>query len=209
LLYFSGNETAENEEIKYLLPTINNNDNPSETVVVVDSDEDLSFESSEKDEKTLLPILALKPLVIAGGLLAGNKFSKKKPSTQANRPSTQVNQPAAPLPENNILVSISNDEQAQIIEEEARKLLLPLLALKPLLFASLVAGSKLPAITIPSIPSIPKPGIGFTITKHESAKNPTETTSTAPTTTTTSTQTPPSNSTSIPPTNNSMNLFFI
>ena len=204
MLYFSGNETAGNEEIKYLLPTINNNDNPSETVVVVDSDEDLSFESSEKDEKTLLPILALKPLVIAGGLLAGNKFSKKKPSTQANRPSTQVNQPAVPLPENNILVSISNDEQAQIIEEEARKLLLPLLALKPLLFASLVAGSKLPAITIPPIP---KPGIGFTITKHESAKNPTETTTPAPTTTTTSTQTPPSNSTSIPPTNNSMHLF--
>ncbi|EFX74454.1 hypothetical protein DAPPUDRAFT_324383 [Daphnia pulex] len=183
LVLVPGNAKAENEQIQFLLPPINPGDAP-QPVAAVD-------ESNEEDKKLLLPLLALKPLVIASGLLAGNKLQKKKPSTP--RPNNSV-----PPAENTVLVSIgdeTDDQKEDTLEEEARKLLLPLLTLKPLLFASILAGSKLPAS------SIPKPGIGFTITKHESATSPPVTTTPASTTTTT-TQKPPSNTTTTPPIDN-------
>lgn len=52
-------------------------------------------------------------------------------------------------------------EYGKMATEEDRKLLLPLLAVKPLFLASMLAGSK--------FPNMPKPGIGFTIIKHEAA----------------------------------------
>jgi hypothetical protein len=191
IIFFSGNAKAENEQIQFLLPPINPGEAP-QPMSAVD-------ESNEEDKKLLLPFLALKPLVIASGLLAGNKLQKKKPSTP--RPNNSV-----PPAENTVLVSIgdeTDDQKEDTLEEEARKLLLPLLTLKPLLFASILAGSKLPAS------SIPKPGIGFTITKHESATTSPPVTTTPASTTTTTTQKPTSNTTTTPPIDNSNSKLII
>lgn len=108
------------------------------------------MEKNQADEKALL-LMAMKPLVVASGLLAGSLLPNKKKPNQSNTKPT----------ENNVVVAIGNSDYVEEKEDESRKLLLPLLAMKPLFIASMLAGNKLPS-----------PGIGITITKHESAAQP-------------------------------------
>lgn len=54
--------------------------------------------------------------------------------------------------------------EEQVESEEDRKFLLSMLAVKPLIAAGLFAGSKLPLFFLP------KPGIEFTVIKHEGAQ---------------------------------------
>jgi len=116
---------------------------------------------SDKDKKLLLPLIAIKkPLaVIAGGLSAGGQIHKN----------LSISSPAAtkPIGNNNVLVIIDGKEQLaeKSEEEEPRKLLLPMIAMKPLLIASMMTGIKLD-----KLPAITPPKIGITITKHEYPK---------------------------------------
>jgi hypothetical protein len=166
-LVFPGNKTTGNEDTPQLLSSTIDVSNASETRP---ASAPVAATASEEDKKLLLPLLAMKPLVIAGGLLAGGKLNQKKPSM----PSPAV---AAPRPtavnNNNVLVVIDdNIQQQQLVleksegdDDEPRKLLIPMMAMKPLLLVSVLTGAKLV-----KLPAISPPKIGITITKHEYPK---------------------------------------
>ena len=82
------------------------------------------------------------------------------------------------------LTPVFAGEPQRVETEEDRKFLLPLLAVKPLIAAGLLAGSKLPLF-------FPKPGIEFTVVKHEAA--PVNLIPSPPV------QTPPPSNTPVPP----------
>ncbi|EFX76484.1 hypothetical protein DAPPUDRAFT_226042 [Daphnia pulex] len=161
LVAVSGNKTTGNEDTSFLSSTIDVS-NASETRPAAP----VAATASEEDKKLLLPLLAMKPLVIAGGLLAGGKLNQKKPSMPS--PAVAAARPTAA--NNNVLVVIDdNIQQQQLVEksegaddDEPRKLLIPMMAMKPLLLVSVLTGAKLV-----KLPAISPPKIGITITKHE------------------------------------------
>ncbi len=159
---FPGNKTTVNEDKPFLSSTIDVS-NASETRPAAAPV--IAAAESEEDKKLLLPLLAMKPLVIAGGLLAGGKLNQKKPSIPS--PAAAARPTAA---NNNVLVVIDDNSQQQLVEktsegdadDEPRKLLIPMMAIKPLLIVSALTGAKLV-----KLPAISPPKIGITITKHE------------------------------------------
>lgn len=66
-----------------------------------------NVELNEADKKILLPMLAMKPLVVASGLLAGSMLPNKKRPTP--RPGTPT--------ENNVVVAIGNSDNVKKSED--------------------------------------------------------------------------------------------